>query len=42
MEVTYIWINPVVEQMYEEYVLDQFLKRHGLNGCGAEPTGDGS
>ena len=30
MEVTYIWINPVVEQMYEEYVLDQFLKRHGL------------
>ena len=27
---TYIWINPVTEHMYQASVLESFLERHGL------------
>lgn len=26
---SYIWINPVIDSMYDAYVLDEFLRRHG-------------
>ena len=28
---TYIWINPVTESMYESGILDAFLKAHDLD-----------
>ena len=27
---TYIWINPVTEHMYQASALESFLERHGL------------